>query len=150
MKHNYALGWACNLNDLFVRFPYEKCKNLIKKYKTKHLQRQKIKQVFRTGVEIILNDIIENNASFQIPSLKYHGGEIHYEPIKGSEFKRLREKGKFDRIDFLETLFTGYQLYLYLHGKNDNFLARRKIPIYISSHYKRKMEDLVNKGKTYC
>ena len=25
MKH-YALGWACNLNDVFIRFPYEKCK----------------------------------------------------------------------------------------------------------------------------
>jgi hypothetical protein len=36
MKH-YALGWACNLSDIFVRFPYEKYKNLIKKYKTKQL-----------------------------------------------------------------------------------------------------------------
>jgi hypothetical protein len=34
MKH-MALGWACNLNDIFVRFPYEKCKSLIKEYRTK-------------------------------------------------------------------------------------------------------------------
>jgi len=64
----YALGWACNLSDIFVRFPFNKCKNLIQKYKTKKLQKQKIKQVFRTGVEIILNDIIENNVSFKVPS----------------------------------------------------------------------------------
>ena len=146
----FALGWACNLNDIFVRFPYEKYKNLIKNYKTKQLRRQKVKQVFRTGVEIILNDIIENNATFKVPSLQYRGGEIHFEPVTGSEFKRLRAKGKFSRIDFLETLFTGYQLYLYLHGKNDNFLARKKIPIYINKYYKQKMEDLVNQGKTYC
>jgi hypothetical protein len=38
MKH-YALGWACNLNDIFVRFPYEKYKNLMNKYKTKQLRR---------------------------------------------------------------------------------------------------------------
>ena len=150
MKKHYALGWACNLNDIFVRFPYEKCKKLIKNYKTKVAQRQKIKQVFRTGVEIILNDIIENNVTFKVPSFQYYGGEIHFEPVTGSEFERLRAKGKFAGVDFLETLFTGYQLYLYIHGKRDNFLARRKIPIYISSNYKSRMEDLINNGKTYC
>lgn len=149
MKH-YALGWACNLNDIFVRFPYEKLKNLKEKYKTKVLRRQKVKQVFRTGVEIILNDIIENNSTFKLPSLGYYGGEIHFESVNGSEFERLRAKGKFTGIDFLETLFTGYQLYLFLHGKRDNFLARRKFPIYISKHYKQKMEKLANEGKVYC
>ena len=149
MKH-YALGWACNLNDIFVRFPYEKYKSLIKNFKTKSERRKKIKQVFRTGVEIIINDIIENNATFQVPSLGYYGGEIHYEAVKGEDFKKLRAKGKFSGIDFLETLFTGYQLYLFLHGKRDNFLARRKYPIYISKFLKQKMENLVNQGKTYC
>lgn len=149
MKH-YALGWACNLNDIFVRFPYEKCKSLIENYRTKVERRKKIKQVFRTGVEIIINDIIENNATFQVPSLGYYGGEIHYEAVKGEDFKKLRAKGKFSGIDFLETLFTGYQLYLFLHGKRDNFLARRKYPIYISKFLKQKMENLVNQGKTYC
>lgn len=148
MKH-FALGWACNLNDLFIRFPYEKCKNLIKLYKTKYQRRQKIKQVFRTGAEIIINDIIENNSTFILPKLGYYGGEIHFEAIKGQEFKDLRAKGKFSGIDFLETLFTGYQLYLYLNGKRDNFLARRKYPIYISKFYKQKLETLVNQGKSY-
>ena len=98
----------------------------------------------------IINDIIENNATFQVPSLGYYGGEIHYEAVKGEDFKKLRAKGKFSGIDFLETLFTGYQLYLFLHGKRDNFLARRKYPIYISKFLKQKMENLVNQGKTYC
>lgn len=149
MKH-WALGWACNLNNIFIRFPYEKCLNLIKNYKTKQLQKQKIKQVFRTGVEIILNDIIENNTSFKLPSIGYLKGEIHFEPIKGEEFKKLRAKGKFSGIDFLETLFTGYQLYLFLHGKRDSSLSGRKYPIYISNFYKEKLETLVNEGKTYC
>ena len=148
MKH-FALGWACNINDIFVRFPYEKCKYLIQNYKTKALRKQKIKQVFRTGVEIMLNDIIENNTTVQLPTLGYYGGEIHFEPVIGEEFKRLRAKGKFSGIDFLETLFTGYQLYLYLHGKRDNFLARRKYPIYMSNFYKEKLSNLANQGKTY-
>ena len=145
-----ALGWACNLNDIFVRFPYEKCKSLIRKYKTKYDKRNKVKQVFRTGVEEIVKDIIENNITFKVPPLQYYGGEIHFEAVKDSEFKRVRAKGKFSGIDFLETLFTGYQLYLYLHGKNDNFLARRKFPIYLSKRYRKRMEALANQGKTYC
>jgi hypothetical protein len=50
MKH-FAIGWACNLNDIFVRFPYEKCKFLIKKYTQKVKQRQIVKKVFREGVQ---------------------------------------------------------------------------------------------------
>ena len=146
----FALGWACNLNDIFVRFPYEKYKSLINNFKTKAQRRQKVKQVFRTGVEIIVNDIIENNSTFQVPSLKYHKGEIHFEPIRGEEFKRLRAKGKFAGIDFLETIFTGYQLYLFLWGKNHKFSPRKKVPIYLSSFYKKKLENLANSGKTYC
>ena len=96
------------------------------------------------------NNIIDNNNTFQLPSIGYYKGEIHFEPIKGAEFERLRsEKGKFSGIDFLETLFTGYQLYLYISGKHDTFLARRKFPIYMSGFYKNKLETLVNKGKTY-
>ena len=73
MKH-WALGWACNLNDIFVRFPYEKCKSLISKYHTKVLRRQKVKQVFREGVQQILDDIIENNVTFKIQGIVYQGG----------------------------------------------------------------------------
>ena len=97
----------------------------------------------------MLNDIIENNVTLELPPLLYYKGQIHFEPIKGTEFERLRKNGKFSNIDFLETLFTGYQLYLYISGKHDTFLARRKFPIYMSSFYKNKLETLVNEGKTY-
>lgn len=146
----YALGWACNLNDIFVRFPYEKCKSLIANYKTKQQQRAKVKQVFRAGIQAVLNDIIENNVTFKLPGLGYYKGEIHMEPVKGSEFERLREKGKFKNIDFLETIFTAYQMYLYLQGKHDGVSARRKFPIYMSKFYRDKLAEYTNQGKTYC
>ena len=146
----YALGWACNLNDIFVRFPYKSCKYLYRKYKLQAERRKMVKQIFRVGVKLIIEDIIENNSTFKLPSLQYRGGEIHYEPVTGSEFEELRAKGKFAGIDFLETIFTGYQLYLYIHGKNDDFLARRKFPIYMSPYLRRRMENYANNGKTYC
>ena len=149
MKH-FALGWACNLNDIFVRFPYEKCKSLIKSYKTKQLRRQKVKQVFREGTQQILNDIIENNITFKIQGVGYQGGEIHMEAIRGSDFEKLRKNGKFRNIDFLESLFTGYQMYLYIHGKSDNFLHRKKYPIYVNKVLRDKLAKYTNEGKTYC
>lgn len=149
MKH-FAIGWACNLNDIFVRFPYEKCKSLIKNFKTKQLRRQKIKQVFREGVQQILNDVIENNVTFKIQGVGYQGGEIHMEAITGSQFEKLRENGKFKEVDFLESLFTGYQMYLYIYGKSDNFLHRKKYPIYVNRYLRNKLVKYTNEGKVYC
>ena len=149
MKH-YALGWACNLNDIFVRFPYEKCKSLMKNFKTKQLRRQKVKQVFREGVQQILDDIIENNNTFKIQGIGYQGGEIHMEAITDQDFKNARKNGKFEKIDFLESFFTGYQMYLYVHGKRDNFLHRRKFPIYVNKFLRDKLVEYTNQGKKYC
>lgn len=148
MKH-LATGWACTLNDIFVRFPYEKFKN-IQLLPNKMLRKQKVKQVFREGVRQILDDIVENNSTFKIQGIGYQGGEIHFEAIKGDEFKRLRKNGKFKNIDFLESLFTGYQMYLYIHGKRDDFLHRRKYPIYLGKVLKDKLTKYVNEGKVYC
>lgn len=143
-----ATGWACNLNDLFVRFPYEKCKTLRAKYKSE--QRKLVKQVFREGVNQILDDIIENNNTFKIQGIGYQKGQIHMEAITGSEFEKVREKGKFQDVDFLESLFTGYQMYLYVSGKRDNFLHRRKFPIYIGKFLKDKLTKYTNQGRPYC
>ena len=149
MKH-LAIGWACNLNDIFVRFPYEKCKSLIERFKTKQLRRQKVKQVFREGVQQILEDIVENNVTFKIQGIGYQGGELHMEAITGSEFERVKKNGKFKDIDFLKSLFTGYQMYLYIHGKRDDFLHRRKFPIYVNKFLRNKLNEYTNQGKTYC
>ncbi len=146
----FALGWACNLNNLFVRFPYEKYKSLMTKWRTKSDRKKIIKQVFREGLHLVIEDIIENNVTFNIQGIGYQGGEIHMEAVTGSEFERLKSKGKFAGVDFLESFFTGYQMYLYVHGKRDNFLHRRKFPIYVGSFYKDKLTKHTNEGKQYC
>lgn len=149
MRH-LAIGWACNLNDLFVRFPYEKCKSLMTKWKTFQERRRIIKKVFREGVRLVVEDIVENNVTFKIQGIGYQGGEIHMEAIRDSDFKRARINGKFEGVDFLESLFTGYQMYLYIHGKRDNFLHRRKYPIYLGGKYKQLITQKTNEGKQYC
>lgn len=145
-----ATGWACNLNNIFVRFPYEKFKSIMKKWRTFSERRSIVKRVFREGLHLILNDLIDNNVTFKLPSLGVRGGEIHFEAITGDEFMRVRKNGKFKDIDFLESLFTGYQLYLYMHTRRDNFLGAKKSPIYISGEFKDKLIEHTNNGKTYC
>lgn len=145
-----ALGWACNLNDLFIRFPYEKYKSLMTKWKTFQEKRRIIKQVFREGVRLVIEDIINNNVVFKIQGIGYQSGEIHMEAIKDDEFIKMRQFGKFKDVDFLESLFTGYQMYLYVHGKRDNFLHRRKFPIYLGGTHKNIITKNTNEGKQYC
>jgi len=41
-------------------------------------------------------------------------------------------------------------MYLYIHGKRDNFLARRKFPVYVNKLYRDKITENTNKGKGYC
>lgn len=149
MRH-LAYGWACGLNDLFVRFPYEKCTSLIKKFKTALKRRQIVKAVFREGMHQILDDIIENNVTFKAQGIGYQGGEVHMEAVQGEDFTRQKSNGKFKGVDFLESLFTGYQMYLYVHGKRDNFLHRRKYPIYVDRLLRDKLVKLTNEGKVYC
>lgn len=149
MKH-IVTGWACTLNDIFVRFPYEKYKSLITKWTTFYERRKLVKQVFRECVRLVIEDIIENNVTFKIQGIGYQGGEIHMEPIVGSDFERARKYGKFKDVDFLESLFTGYQMYLYVHGKRDNFLHRRKFPIYLGTMYRNQITENTNNGKQYC
>lgn len=145
---NRAIGWACNLKDIFVRFPFEKLKSLSKLTLTQ--KKKKVNQVFREGLHCILMDIVENNVTFHTPGMGYQRAEIHFEAIRGEEFKRVRAKGKFADVDFLESIFTGFQLYMYIGGKRDNFLNRRKFPIYLGSTYKDIVTQHTNEGKQYC
>lgn len=147
---NWLSGWACNLNDLFVRFPYSTCKYISKKWKKREEQLKIIKQVFRECVDLVINDIIDNNVTFKIQGISYQGGEIHMESIQYEDFETCLKRGKFRDIDFWQTNFTGYQMFLYIHGKSDNFLHRRKFPVYFNRKYREKLSKYVNEGKGYC
>ena len=147
---HFALGWACNLNDIFVRFPYQKYKTISQNYKTAIERLQIVKQIFIAALQLILDDIIDNNTQFKIQGIGYQSGEIHFDRISGDDFIKVRKAGKFKKIDFLESVFTGYQLTLYIKGKRDRFYARKRIPIYFSKKYRDKLIKNINSGKQYC
>lgn len=147
---NYATGYAFNTDEIFENFPYEKllvtcddCNIVNGDYHKDKL----VKRVFKDALLLILNDIIDNNVTFQLPTGSRRS-EIHVNNYEGEDFIRARRRGKWQDVDFLESNFTGNQLVLDMYGK-DNGIRRRK-PIYVDKRLKNKITENTNNGKRYC
>lgn len=147
---NYATGYAFNTDEIFENFPYEKllvtcddCNIVNGDYHKDRL----VKRVFKDALYLILNDIIDNNVTFQLPT----GGirsEIHVNNYEGEDFVKARQHGKWQDIDFIESNFTGNQLVLDMYGKKNGI--RRRKPIYVDKRLKDKITENTNNGKRYC
>lgn len=147
---NYATGYAFNTDEIFENFPYDKllvtcsdCNIVNGDYHKDKL----VKRVFKDALQLILNDIIENNVTFQLPTGSRRS-EIHVNNYEGKAFEEARRHGKWLDVDFLASNFTGNQLVLEMYGK-DNGIRRRK-PIYVSKRLKDKLTENTNNGKRYC
>lgn len=147
---NYATGCAFDIDEMFMNFPYDKllvtcsdCNIVNGDYHKDRL----VKRVFKKALQLILNDIIENNVTFQLPT----GGrrsEIHMNSITGKKFQHARKHGKFLDVDFLESNFTGNQLALDMYYKGGEL--KRTKPIYVNRKLKDKITSYTNSGKQYC
>ena len=142
-----AVGYAASLNDLMANFDVNKLKSV--KDLPAHKKKALFKKVFKESIKMILNDIINNNDTFITPNVGKAHGEIHMEAITDDDFIRVRKKGKFEGIDFLESMFTGYQMYLYLFGSNDKVIPKRKKPIHFSKEFRDQLTKNTNEGKQY-
>lgn len=143
----YALGCAFNLNDMFLNFPFKKLKFTCEDCKNINGNPHRdvlIKQIFRECFKIIIDDIIDNNITFNLPT-SGKKSNIHMRKIRGNEFKNLRKSGKWRDVDFLESNFTGYEICLYIYRKT---LPRIKT-IYVDKKRKQKITDNTNKGIQY-
>lgn len=144
-----ATGAAINTAQLFLNFPYkklkitcEKCKKIIGTLKRQVL----VQKIFRASMELILNDIIDNNITFQLPTGN-RKCDIHMDVIEGERFKTLKRKGKWRNVDFLKSNFTGHQLALYMYSHNR---PPRVKNIYVNKEMTNRIDENTNNGKTYC
>lgn len=145
---NYSTGCAFNLDEMFMNFPYNKLKMSCKDVKdiTGDPHRQPlVKKIFRECVKEVLNDVIDNNVTFQLPT-GARPSDIHMKRIYGDDFSLARRHGKFKEIDFLASLFSGYQLVLNMYSKN----YTRTKNIYVDKKLKNKIIENTNNGKQYC
>lgn len=149
MKRMFKIiGMAFSLRDLFSCFPYHKLKTTTKLC-TKMIGYDKrfrlVHRVFRSHMEMVIKDVIENNVTFKLPVNR--DCQIHVESSTGEDFKRLRRAGKWSDIDFLESRFVGNQICLYINSPKSPSKVK---DIYVNSKLKDRLTELTNKRKPYC
>ena len=141
---NYSIGCAFNMNELFMNFPFKKlkltCEDCRKINGDSHRD-VLVKQVFRECLKLVLNDIIDNNVTFNLPT----GAKkcnMHMKRVRGESFKNLRRAGKWRDVDILESNFTGYEIGFYMYGK----VSPRIKNIYVNKALKDRITANTNRG----
>lgn len=135
---NYAVGCAFNQDEMMMNFKKQKLKSV----KNKEL----IKRIARDSIKLVLNDIIDNNVTFQLPTGS-RKSDIYVRRISGKEFVRARQNGKFQDVDFLSSNFSGNQLVLNMYDREGK--PTRIKPIYLNKEYKNRLTEYTNQGKQY-
>lgn len=143
---NFKTGYAFNTKELFEMFDISNIKthhSILKEfYKTREKKEMAV-QVFLYAVKLIILDIINNSVTFVLPTARR--SQIQMKSIKGNDFKKYRLGGGFQKIDFLETNFTGYQLEFKYWTKE----SERSKKIYVGNNFKNEIIENTNKGKKY-
>lgn len=135
---SYAVGCAFSQEEMFMNFDK-------KKLKTVH-NKNLIRKIARDAIKLVLNDIIDNNATFQLPTGS-RKADIHVTRIVGDDFTNARQNGKFQDVDFLASNFSGNQLTLNMYDREGR--PTRTKPIYVNKKYKDKLTYYTNQGKQY-
>ncbi len=143
---NKALGCAFTSNILFSTFNIDKIKYTSKQVKSivgyAFSKREFAARIFKDSVKLIINDIINNNINFELPT---PSGQLHLVPIQGEDFKKARQNGAFRDVDYLKSNFTGYEMKLDIKTKYP-----RSIPVHLDSKLKNKIVEQTNKGIQYA
>lgn len=142
-----ALGYSLNIKDLFRFFKTSKLKLTAKKCEQilKNRHKEKIAQrVFIEAVKLVVDDIIENNNSFKLPT----GARdclLHMKRYSGDKFKERRRLGKWKAVDYFKTIYTGYQMeFCYQYGKTDKY----KI-VYLDPTHRDRIDEQTNNLVAY-
>ena len=142
-----ATGAAFNIDEILMNFPYKKLSITCQKCKeiTGNPHRNiLVKQILRECVRVILNDVIDNNVTFWLPT----GAKkcnIHMKRVDGEAFKNLRKAGKWKDVNLLSSSFTGYELGLFMYGVRDP----RVKTIYVNKSLKDKITQNTNNRMQY-
>lgn len=144
---NYATGYAMNIDELFISFPTMKMTLTAKACEELIGNRHKeliAKQIFKSALNMVLEDIIENNATFILPT-KSKKAELYMKRFSGEEFAKARRNGKWDKVDFLTSNFCAYQMVFKFQSKG---VMREKL-IYLDPEHRDRIVDYTNNGKQY-
>ena len=149
MNHNFAMGHTFSASDIFHNFPIKKLKmdyDKVKEIYTDGDKRSLSASIFTKGMQLIIEDIIENNVHFLLPTAGSNEAYLYMKKFSGNDFKRAVKNGKWRDIDFLTSNFTGYQLSLSVKSTKR---PDKEKPIYLGYKHKDRLTELTNQGKRY-
>lgn len=144
---NYATGYAMNIDELFISFPTRKMELTAKACEELIGNRHKeliAKKIFKSCISMVIEDIIENNATFILPT-RSKRAELKMGRFEREEFSRARKNGKWAKVDFLMSNFCAHQVVFHFQSKG---VMRRKL-IYLNSEYRDRITEYTNDGKQY-
>lgn len=147
---NYATGCAFNIDELFINFDRKKLKfnyKQVNKLINSNDKNDLIKRIFLDSVALILDDIIDNNVTFELPTGSARRTLLRMKKCEGEEFKKARQRGKFADVDFLSSNFSGYQLGLDMYYKDGRPCFNKHV--YVDKKRKEKITENTNNGKQY-
>lgn len=143
----YATGYAFNTKELFLNFPTDKLKITSEECSKINGDKHKktlSEQIFLASAAMIIDDIIDNNATFRLPT-RSKKAELGIKTFNREEFTKCRQNGKFKEVNFLNSNFCGYQMNFKFQSAG---VMREKL-VYLDPAHKNRLTDNVNKGKSY-
>ena len=148
MIQRYALGCSFNISDLFFNFPYKKlklnCRDCLEITGDAH-RSLLVKKIFRASMKIVIQDIVERNVTFWLPLTGDKKCNMHMKRVSGKDFQKLRQAGKWDDIDIVNSNFSGYEIGFYMLGKR----TPRVKTVYVNKQTREAISRYTNIGKQY-
>lgn len=148
-EQNFAMGHTFSTKDLFYNFPIDKLKmdyNAVRSIYSDGDKRSLSASIFAKGMQLIVEDIIENNVHFLLPTLGSSESYLYMKKTSGNDFKRAVRNGKWRDVDFLTSNFTGYQLAMSVKSPKR---PEKEKSIYLGYKHKDRITELTNEGKRY-
>lgn len=148
-EQKFAMGHTFSSREIFHNFPIDKLKidyDTVRKIYPDGDKRALSASIFNKGMQLIVEDIIENNVHFLLPTLGNNESYLYMKKTSGQDFKNLVRKGKWRDVDFLTSNFTGYQLALSVKSKKR---PEKEKYIYLGYKHKDRITELTNEGKRY-
>lgn len=140
--------WCMTPEDIYRGTNPDKW-NITWKFADEHNAEQQYEycsKVFLYFLQLVLNDMIENNITLEIPMVGKKEARMYVKCFSGDHFRNLYKTGVFKGIDFLRSEFKGYRLTF--QWKYNNRKLKEK-PIYIDKTLKDKFYNYINNGKQY-
>lgn len=149
MEHKFATGHTFSAAELFHNFPIDKLKidyDTVRKIYSDGDKRSLSASIFTKGMQLIVEDIIENNTHFLLPTLGTSEAYLYMKRTSGNDFKQAVRRGKWRDVDFLTSNFSGYQLAIKVSSPKRPEKEKR---IYLGYKHKDRITELTNEGKRY-